>query len=534
MGGWAGAWVRGRGTALRQVSKPDFALRCFYWAALLSPALVPLLVRYLPFQDWPGHLGLVGVLVHWDDPRFTMPAEYFSRGWVGPNRLFYVLSWPFGEAFGPVTGARILLALFLGALGPSVHGLVRALGGDPRVALLVPPLALGRHLLCGFAPNAAALPFFVLSLAAFARARRRPSAGAWVLVFVLGLATLGLHVFVFLVLAGLLSLSALVEVGRRQWGVAAATAGTLALFAPFVAWLGRPAASSSGSGTIRALFDAIDLPTWSKASAAWTWLFASYHESVTDDAIQALWASVFVTGAMAGWVALGRRARSRPGEGDRHVDAVHLGTWFAATAVVFLGFEEYVGPPVNWWGGSLRLPVLAALFATAGLGFLVPAVTKRVRGALLYASAFTSVAFVAFVVATTKRFERTEMAGFDDVVEAIPYGASVCPLHHGSEVTADFPGVAHGYVGNYVVARRGGRIPQGVFGNEGVLFGARVGIVQPGWGQLSGFRWSRHHRDCDYFLVRIDAGEVWSEEHRGRVKRVATSSTWSLYEQPVD
>ena len=509
---------------------PTTALRRLaYGLLLVSPGLVPLVVRYLPFQDWVGHVGLFAVLVHWDDPAFQMPRDYALRGWIGPNRLFYVLAWPLGEVFGPLDGLRWTLALFLGGLAPAAHLLARSLGLDPRVAVLAPPLALGRLLLCGFAPNVAALTAFVAALAAFFEFRRRTTVRRWLLLVGLGLATLGLHVFVFLTLAGLLLLSALLDAVAGRRSAAGGVGLALAVFAPFTAILGRPAESASGPGTWNALVEALELPTWAKTQDAWTWLFASYHRSQTDDVLQAAWMAVLGLTAVAAWWSRHPPASTPEIEAD-DLDPWarrHVALWLVASLTVFAVVNENIGPPVNWWGASLRLPTVSAILG------LVLAAPSRFEGRAwpFYAGGLVSAGFVAFVLGTTLQFERVEMAGFGAVVERVPLGATTCPLHETSELTRDFPGVAHGYVGNYVVAQRGGVVPQGVFGNEGVLFAAQRRIVQPGWGLKPGFSWPRHHRDCQFFLVRQSPDEVWPPSTRGQVRRITSGPTWTLYEK---
>lgn len=515
--------------------------RSLYWLVLVSPAALPLLVTYLPFQDWPGHVGLLGVLTHWDEPAFGLRDDYFFRGWVGPNRLFYLVAWPLCELFGVLTGARLALALFLGALGPAVHLLARELDTDPRVALWVPPLALGRHLFCGFAPNAAALPLMVLGFAAFLRLRKRPCVLRALALFATAVATLDLHVFIFLALTGLLVLSCGLDLARRRFDVAAYCAPVLLALIPLTVWFGRPAAETSGSGTMVALLQALSVPSLLKAQQAWTWLFASYHRSVVDDGLQAIWLALGLAAAAASALARRRRPRAEdettPGPSPADGARLHLGLWFGACMVVFLAFSEYVGPPVNWWGASLRLPVPAAILAIVLLA--PPRATQAARADtethrrsgrwVFVGGGAVSAAFVTYVIFTTARFQHEEMRGFEAVVDRIPLGVRTCPLHDATELTADYPGVVHGYVGNYVVARRGGRVAQGVFGNAGVVFGSHGYMAQPGWGLRSGFSWARHHRDCDVFLVRQDPEPPWREEQAGRVVRWASSPTWSLY-----
>lgn len=164
---------------------------------LAAPGLIPLLFPYLPFQDWPGHVGAVGA-VHWASLG-QLPSDYAIRSWLGPNRLFYALA----AALAPLTGVQLasnlVLAVFLGAFGPSVALLIRLSGGDERWAVLVLPLTLGRILACGFGCNAMALTSLCLGIAALLWLPRAPLRAS-VAFIAAALVTLGLHAFVFYVL----------------------------------------------------------------------------------------------------------------------------------------------------------------------------------------------------------------------------------------------------------------------------------------------------------------------------------------------
>lgn len=149
------------------------ATRTAYWALLLSPGLLPLLWVYLPFQDWPGHVGILGVMTHWGAPG----TEYYAwRSHLGPNRLLYLMAWPLAEISSPLFALRLILGISLAAFAPAVHFLLRALGKHTHLAVAAVPLALGRHLLSGFATTAAALPVFILALGFFFLLRRT---GTW-------------------------------------------------------------------------------------------------------------------------------------------------------------------------------------------------------------------------------------------------------------------------------------------------------------------------------------------------------------------
>lgn len=275
-----------------------------YFGLLVSPALIPLLWPYLPFQDWPGHVGILGVMTHWGLPGTEF---YTPRSPLGPNRLFYLLAWPIAELASPLLAARLVLAVSLGALAPSAHFLLRALGREPRFALAVVPLALGRHLTSGFATSAPALVTLLLALAFLIRVRRnaRPldAAGLALSLLVTG----GFHAFIFCVALGFvaLGLGATVVSGESK------AARLIVLSAlPTVALAALLRLVSSGAGaagdTLHAVMKALRRPSVALGPTAWEWTFASLRYTRWDDALQAVWC-----GGLALTLVMVRSARTR-------------------------------------------------------------------------------------------------------------------------------------------------------------------------------------------------------------------------------
>lgn len=283
---------------------PRSLVTALYFGLLVSPALIPLLWPYLPFQDWPGHVGILGVMTHWGLPGTEF---YTPRSALGPNRLFYLLAWPIAELSSPLFAARLVLAASLGALAPSAHLLLRALGREPRFALAVVPLALGRHLTSGFATSAPALVTLLLALALLIRVRRdvRPLDAAGLALSLL--ATGGFHAFIFCVALGFVALGLGATVLSRQWSAARLLALSL-LPVLTLAPLLRLVSSGAGAAgdTLHALMKALRRPSVALGPTAWEWTFASLRYTRWDDALQALWC-----GGLALTLVMVRSARTR-------------------------------------------------------------------------------------------------------------------------------------------------------------------------------------------------------------------------------
>lgn len=106
--------------------------RVLFLLALVSPAFVALMGPYVPFQDWPGHLGVAGALIHRAEPAARIDAYYEVLGWFGPNRLLYALLRGLAWVLPLRWAAMGALGLVLGMLGPAVATLCRAVGARPR------------------------------------------------------------------------------------------------------------------------------------------------------------------------------------------------------------------------------------------------------------------------------------------------------------------------------------------------------------------------------------------------------------------
>lgn len=502
--------------------------RILFWLALISPGLVPLVAPYLPFQDWPAHVAVIGAIDLLDDPAAKIETYYGFRGWLGPNRLFYALGALLSGVLPALWASNLVLALGLGALGPAMWTLCRALGADERLALAALPIALGRHLYCGFSSNAAALPALLVAFAAYwrlvdaARARAWPVVvrSAMVLLAALWFA-LGMHAFVYLVAAGLISFVAVLDLfrERRAAVVALAAVGASATLFP---WFGRAQdAGQGGPSVLDALWNATrEADRSGLLRSFWEWLFASYRYAIADDVLQGAWAVGLVV--LLGAALILERRRIGPARGAMLAAA-------ALTAVMFVILPSSVGPPVNWWGGNLRLPVIVVLL-------VIPAVQGSLQDGwrvwVVRSVAAVSVLAVLLALVDLARFSRTEMAGLDEVLAEIPPGQRLSALHYTPREVHEYPGEPHGYASNYYLAAKGGLVPQNLFENAGEPFSRKAWAPAPPWGMGAGFRWAQHGVGFDAFLVRINDAQPdapFDGPNAARVELVKSAGKWRYY-----
>lgn len=498
--------------------------RAAFFALLASPALIPLLAPYLPFQDWPGHLGVIGALIHLDDPAARIPELIEFKGWFGPNRGLYWLGTFFGEVFGPRFGGQLVMALVMGSFGPAMAWLCRAVGADDRLAFLGLPLALGRHLYCGFVLNGAGLVFLMMGIAAYLDVLRRPTIRRAVVLVVVLTTIPFVHGFFHLVTIGLLSICFVIDLVRKRFKEVGIGVGATAL--SIVALVPQLSSIGSADPNAPSLFTAVT----SAAAAAdrskrftelWEWLFASYRYSTVDDWFQGIWMGLIVVLFLLA-IAIERK------------DFFFGFRWrilllAAVTFGMFWWLPSYIGPPLNWWGGNLRLPIVVAILLIPCIGLigrLQASWPIRVAGAF-------SMVIVLVAAADLIRFSSVEMNGFSEVVEKIPPGKTIAPLHYTPRHVHEYPGEPHGYVGNYYILEKGGLVPQNLFEVKDLPFARKKQLPAPPWGYGAQFRWNVHGTGFDGFLVRItnNAPHAPFSKNDRRVKLVAEAGNWRYYER---
>lgn len=481
--------------------------RLALYVILASPGLVALVSPYLPFQDWPGHLGIVGALVHRDDPAAHMADFFTYRSWWGPNRLLYAIIVGLAHLVPASTAGMLGAALSLAALGPATAYLCRSLDEDEALAVFALPLALGRHVYCGFVANALALALLVFTLGAVFGYQRRPALGRF-LWFLVGLVLLQqAHEFIYLAGSGLIFLSVLPDLLRRapregprsrleapnSRRTALGLLGALLLsFGLLLSSFETGGKDVGGGSWVLAILQAIRSEDRGHLLRSfWEWLFASYRYSKVDDVLQALWGALFlgVLGSAVG--ADVPRLASRRG---RLVAAALV------TLAMFALLPSWIGPPVNWWAANMRLPVIAVLLLIPVAGRGIWRRSPRVRGVC------TAICLVPVLLATADifNFGRTEMAGLDEVIAAIPPGLRISALHFTPNMLYEYPGEPHGYLGNYYLLQKGGMVAQDLSSNPGVPIAKRIDGPAPPWGSAAAFSWPLHGPFYDGFLVRID------------------------------
>jgi hypothetical protein len=495
-----------------------------YWAILVSPGLIPFVCVYLPFQDWPGHVGQIGVVALLSDPA-SKAAELYP---VGSNfGLNIPFNWPailLHKILPSPWGSNLVLAAALAALAPATHRLCRAVDADPRLALFVVPLALGKHLYAGFAENTGALVFIPLSFATLYELRRQPDLrrGLYFAASATGLAAM--HGVIYLAGGGLLFLAVVFGLlkGHRRatwWSL-----GGLLISAGFflaLALANGVKGQAGGPSPLDALIGSILAdPREHLFTSGWEWLFAHYRHGTLDDQLQAAWLLLLALGFV---IAIGIERW-----GFFRSPRFELLFVVLVTVAFFWILPEEIGPPILWWGARQRLPAIGAVLAVPTLG----AYLWSRWPALLVLPGAIAVGVVVAISYDLHRFEVEEMEGFEEVLAAIPKGQRLAYAYADSPRIREYPGYALGYFGNYYVAEKGGEVTQGLFDrHEHTPLRARKRpLAGAPWGLLAAFRFEAHAVGFEGVLVLGYPGrEPFSIAERKRLELVAQGGRWRYY-----
>ncbi len=517
-------------------------------------SLLPLLqTRVLPFHDSAGIVGLGGALALRHDPAANIAAFYDLDIRAYPSALYFgwaALAGGFGVSVERAFSGFIAL-LCLAAL-PLSLALVLSAFGRPRVlAVLALPVSYHHQIWFGFLGSSAAVPGLLCALACARFMMNPPGGGARLRPYLphLGFAAALLYVatshpFPFALTLAVVAPLLLAPPGGYRRGAFGGGASTLARhyllrLATLVpaglflsSWAagffgrqgdGAPAARSLG-GTLRVLWRRLDLgaPGLQHASEFLHWLGNGYRTG-WDELVPAV---ALVTLAVLLIVGVRAPAPAPTAIGPRQNTL--LLAWGAGLLLLgFLFLPMKLVWPELWWGVRVRCVLPAYLL-------LIALVRPRVRGLPVWTLApayLAALGFFAYVTADfAGHFRGRVLAGFDEVVAAIPPGQSVLgfPVRPDPHYTE-----AHPYLVQHYVARKGGRAVPHLKGHPGSYWiTMKPPPASPPWGEPLLFEWPAH-AGWDYFLLERPLDGAVPEPMRaappGAVTRVAAAGQWELW-----
>ena len=179
------------------------------------------LVSYVPVQDLPFHVATIRILTSFRDPAYRFSDDFVLALGRTQYVLYHLLGAALARVAGPITANAVLMSVYLSGTVLALQLLLRALGRDERLCLLVIPLLINVPFMLGLLPFMLGIPMMFAAIAAAVWYIRAPTFGLGALIAVLTLALFYSHVVPFLLL-GVAYLALCPWTRPRAWVQAAA------------------------------------------------------------------------------------------------------------------------------------------------------------------------------------------------------------------------------------------------------------------------------------------------------------------------
>lgn len=500
-------------------------------AALGLHARVLFAAEHLPLVDWPVHVGLISILAHGGE---SGALAYFVRSWApNPYALFYWTSALLAQVLPVVTAAKLALLFGSAGLLAGAASLARALGGEPRLALLAPMGFFGQAYGFGFASFCFTLPLALWCWAELEwtlRSASDPTPGAerrWArLAAAAALVYLG-HALVFLAVVWVTGVRLLVHIvsvrtGRRR----AALAVTLGLSPAFLLGVIRVGLLLRGPSRITETTPGdegpfLDFPAWAER---WSTLRWNLLDRGSEAHLAPMYAVVIMFLALAS-IGLLQRARGalRPATGLRFG---RLAVVAGVVGLYALGPDSILRPFGVW--------LFYSRFATLAAIVIFIAVPVRLRGPLGPIAAAAMLGLVAWDAALQRgHVERhgPVAAAYDGVRRVVPEGARVLALGYG--LPPDDPVRDHSTLRKlaFYHLADGAAYVNGLFDNPLIPVQYRDDVERPRapfWRTPQRFDPSTHGRDYDVLVLR--GAPVESARASAHHRLVAEVRGWFVFE----
>jgi hypothetical protein len=406
----------------------------FYLAVALLATAPAWIVKHPPVQDLPFHLATIRMIRSFHDPAYGFDQTFvltFSRT---QYVIYYLLGASLAVFVGVVAANVVLVSSYLGGTVLALRSLLRALGRDERLCLLVVPLLVNVMFAYGLLPFLLAVPIMLWGLATAVRHFERPALPTGALLCVLALALFYSHVLPFgLFCIGYAAMFPWTKPTRYlRCAAPALPVGLVLVWWTFFTAAGRLArgAATDNAGDPRRPMDAaiLDIPNW----------FTNVFRDTSDEL--ALVALAIVVLCAFGF-SLGDSDRSKP--------SAHRYT-FVPLACIPLYFLLPEGHGYIWLIAQ-RFPILFAITA-------IPLVRmpRGGRGALVAAAALAvGAGSVVNVCRHFIGFELDEVGDIDGAIDAMEPNRRVCALiYDKTSLVVNTQPFLH--FGSYYQERKGG------------------------------------------------------------------------------
>jgi hypothetical protein len=137
----------------------------FYLLVALIATAPAWIVRYPPIQDLPFHLATIRVIHSIHDPRFGLDNDFVLTLGRTQYVIYYVIGSLLAYVVGVINANILLMCGYLGGTVLALRELLRAMGKDERLCILVVPLLPNVMFMFGLLPFLLGIPIMFWALA---------------------------------------------------------------------------------------------------------------------------------------------------------------------------------------------------------------------------------------------------------------------------------------------------------------------------------------------------------------------------------
>jgi len=390
--------------------------------------------RWLPIQDLPAHLATLRVVheVHASGPA----ASIYD---VNLGRTQYVLFTMLGDVLAWFVSVRVagllILSGYMLAMVASMYALLRSLGRDPRLSLLIVPLLINTQFLLGLLQFLIGIPVMLygwsVAVDYLARDRRRDA----ILLGVIAVTAFYTHVVIFgLFLIGLAVMAPLRSL-RRLLRFGAPLAPSLLVLAHWTLF------TSAGDFVRTAIVSGKENKDLWTADRSFYELYRIAFDTYRDSADERLFLLCVLVGGTVTLLARGKGPRS----------PVSTARWMLIPLISSILYFRSEG--INGFLGHIR-----DRFSFVAIISLIPAL-RMPRGIISHVATIAMLVFCGMSAETFNwhctRFEKDEVGDFDGALSSIPENKRVAGLIYETESLLFTENPFLHYVSYYLVERGG-------------------------------------------------------------------------------
>ncbi len=185
---------------LRRVRLPRVRIRLTTLIILIAAVVATApawIVKHPPLQDLPFHMATLRLIHDHGNPVYGF-ADVYKLSLLDTEYLLYYVLGDFLAFFMGVKAASVaMVSLYLAGMPLSMRALLRALGKDERLALLVIPLSYNVMFCMGLLPYVFGFPMMLGALAIAARHFEKPTPWGAVVLGIAAVLVFFAHVLPF-------------------------------------------------------------------------------------------------------------------------------------------------------------------------------------------------------------------------------------------------------------------------------------------------------------------------------------------------